>query len=421
MKKIIGFLLALLLVTLAACALADVAINETNFPDANFRSYILKYMDISEDGALQDSEIDEASQGQHVFVNHGIASLKGIEFFPSLVRLVCDDNQITSLDVSKNLNLDTLECQYNGMTSLNLGKNSKLDRILCNDNRLTTLNISGCPALEYLECTANQLSSLDLSNNPKLYGLDCHVNNITVLDVSKVPTLCKLVQTRSREARHYGDHALLNFDCFYSGDDEPYAMLAIDSNVTVIAGSFVSKPLDSSDPTTPPSSDPTPTPSSDPSTPPSSDPTTPPTETVNEVTVSGGVYKLNHSKGTATFIKPAKKTAAKLTIKDTVKANGRTYRVTEIKAKACRGMKKLTTVTIGKNVTKIGKQAFEKCVKLKKITIKNAKMKKASFGSKCFSGINAKAAFKVPKKVLKNYESWIRSRGKAPKTATVKK
>ena len=141
----------------------------------------------------------------------------------------------------------------------------------------------------------------------------------------------------------------------------------------------------------------------------------------DEVTVSGGVYKLNHSKLTAVFTCPAKKTATKLTVKDTVSANGKTYKVTEIKAKACKGMKKLTTVTIGKNVTKIGKSAFEKCAKLKKITIKNAKMKKAGFGSNCFKGIYAKASFKVPKAALKNYASWIKSRGKAPKTATVKK
>ncbi len=141
----------------------------------------------------------------------------------------------------------------------------------------------------------------------------------------------------------------------------------------------------------------------------------------NEVTVSGGVYKLNHSKKTATFIKAARKAATKLTIKDTVSANGKTYKVTEIKAKACRGMKKLAAVTIGKNVTKIGRQAFEKCAKLKKITIKNAKMKKAGFGSKCFSGISAKVVFKVPAKALKNYTKWIRNPGKAPKTAKIKK
>ena len=146
-----------------------------------------------------------------------------------------------------------------------------------------------------------------------------------------------------------------------------------------------------------------------------------PDPVVNQITVSGGVYKLNHSKLTATFIKPSNKNAKKLTIPNTVSANGKKYKVTEIKAKACSGMKKLTTVTIGANVKKIGAQAFAKCKKLGKITIKNAKMAKGGFGSKCFSNIKAKATFKVPKKMVEKYKDWIMKKGKAPKDSKVKK
>lgn len=146
-----------------------------------------------------------------------------------------------------------------------------------------------------------------------------------------------------------------------------------------------------------------------------------PDPVVDQVTVSGGVYQLNHSKLTATFTKPANKNAKKLNIPKTVSANGKTYNVTEIKSKACKDMKKLTTVTIGANVTKIGAQAFAGCKKLSKITIKNAKMAKKGFGSKCFSKIRAKATFKVPKKMVEKYKDWILKKGKAPKDAIVKK
>ena len=141
---------------------------------------------------------------------------------------------------------------------------------------------------------------------------------------------------------------------------------------------------------------------------------------VNEVTVSGGVYKLNHKKLTAVFTKPKDKNAKSLKIPDTVKANGKTYKVTEIKSGACKGMKKLATLTIGKNVAKIGSKAFSDCTKLKKITIKCASMAKGGFGSKCFSKINEKAVFKVPKKMLKKYEEWIIKKGKAPKGSKIK-
>ncbi len=142
---------------------------------------------------------------------------------------------------------------------------------------------------------------------------------------------------------------------------------------------------------------------------------------VDTVTVSGGVYKLNHKKLTAVFTKPKDKNAKSLKIPDTVKANGKTYKVTEIKSGACKGMKKLATLTIGKNVAKIGSKAFSDCTKLKKITIKCASMAKGGFGSKCFSKINEKAVFKVPKKMLKKYEEWIIKKGKAPKGCKIKK
>lgn len=142
---------------------------------------------------------------------------------------------------------------------------------------------------------------------------------------------------------------------------------------------------------------------------------------VDQITVSGGVYKLDHSKLTATLISAADKNAKKLTIPNTVSANDKTYKVTEIKSKACSGMKKLTTVTIGANVKKIGAQAFAKCKKLSKITIKNAKMAKSGFGSKCFNGIKSKATFKVPKKMLEKYKEWIIKNGKAPKNSKITK
>ena len=70
-----------------------------------------------------------------------------------------------------------------------------------------------------------------------------------------------------------------------------------------------------------------------------------------------------------------------------------TYKVTQIKAKAFKGLKKLTKVTIGSNVVKIGASAFEGCVKLKNISILSARLKKDGFGSKCFKDIPSKASF----------------------------
>ena len=59
----------------------------------------------------------------------------------------------------------------------------------------------------------------------------------------------------------------------------------------------------------------------------------------------------------------------KISIPSIVRYNGVTYRVTSIWANAFKNKSRLTTVSIGHNVSVIGKNAFYKCKKLKKVTI----------------------------------------------------
>ena len=96
---------------------------------------------------------------------------------------------------------------------------------------------------------------------------------------------------------------------------------------------------------------------------------------------------------TVTITKFTDKKAKKLTIPATVKVKGVTYKVTAVSDKAFKGSKKLTTVTIGSNVTKIGKEASSGCKNLKKITVTAGKLKTIS--KNAFKGINKKATITV--------------------------
>lgn len=91
--------------------------------------------------------------------------------------------------------------------------------------------------------------------------------------------------------------------------------------------------------------------------------------------------------------------AKKAVIPSTVKIDGYTFKVTAVNAKAAAGCKKLTSVTIGENVTSIGKQAFNKCKKLKSITFKGKKAVKVS--AKAFTGTAKKVTVTTSKKMAK--------------------
>jgi len=134
-------------------------------------------------------------------------------------------------------------------------------------------------------------------------------------------------------------------------------------------------------------------------------------------------YKVTKSdavNGTVSVSRADKK-AKKVTIPSTVKIGEVTFKVTAVDAKAFAGCKKLTSVTIGANVTSIGKQAFSKCAKLKKVIFKGTKAPK--IGAKAFQKTAKKCVVTTPKKMakkqLKKLKTSLKKAGM--KSATYKK
>lgn len=75
---------------------------------------------------------------------------------------------------------------------------------------------------------------------------------------------------------------------------------------------------------------------------------------------------------TVTYTKSTNTKAANITIPATVTIDNVTYKVTSVATSAFSGNNKFTKVTIGKNITSIGKNAFKNCTKLKSIVMKSA-------------------------------------------------
>lgn len=234
MKKVINILAFIVLVLLIGmfpvCAensgveqSQEIQINETNFPDENFRSYVKD--EVAKGGDVLTQEMIEHTNA--IFVSDRlIKNLDGILYFKNLENLFCSNNYLTELDVSglthlKNLScydnylevldltenseLENLSCWNNRITSIHLKENSSLKKITCNlnqletldldeavnlekiycsENRLTRLNVNELKKLTQLYCSNNQLSSLDVKNNENLTELDCSSNQLNELDLS---------------------------------------------------------------------------------------------------------------------------------------------------------------------------------------------------------------------------------------------
>ncbi len=134
-----------------------------------------------------------------------------------------------------------------------------------------------------------------------------------------------------------------------------------------------------------------------------------------------GWYRVTKSAakgGTVTYLKPASRNYRTAVIPAAVKRRGITYQVKAVSAKALKGNKRLSTVTVGKNVETIGASAFEGCKKLKKIIIKTRTLKKV--GRNALKGINRTCKIKVPKKMQKKYAAKFKKKGQKPGVKIVK-
>ncbi len=140
----------------------------------------------------------------------------------------------------------------------------------------------------------------------------------------------------------------------------------------------------------------------------------------SKFTKSNNKYKVLSIKGktgTVAWLGVKSKSAKKIKIPNTVKKNAVTFKVVTIADKACKNNKKVTKITIPKNVTTIGKYAFSGCKKLKSIKISSKKLKKV--GKKALKGINKKAVIDVPNSKVKSYKRLFKKKGQA-KTVKIK-
>lgn len=113
-------------------------------------------------------------------------------------------------------------------------------------------------------------------------------------------------------------------------------------------------------------------------------------------TVDGMLYRVTNA-GSKTVMLVTGKEAKNVTVPASITIKGASYNVTAIGDQAFAGKGKIQKVTIGLNVTSIGKKAFFKCKKLKNVIFKGTKVKTVK--GKAFSKTASKVKVKLPKKL----------------------
>jgi len=77
----------------------------------------------------------------------------------------CNNNYLTSLDVSKLTSITSLDCSYNSLTSINVTPLTSLSFMNCMYNQITSLNVSGLTNLSTLVCFYNKLGPIYLGGH----------------------------------------------------------------------------------------------------------------------------------------------------------------------------------------------------------------------------------------------------------------
>jgi len=227
-----------------APVLEYIAVNASNFPDTNFRTFITANFDNEKDGYLT---CDQMLGIKTLDIsNQGIEDLTGICYFTGLKELFVQDNKLTTLDVSCLAHLQSLNYCGNPLTFINTGtakwiidcENNNGDNYVvppitpptnCIDVAINAVNfpdanfrtfiaanfdkdkdgiltcdqilgikildISGQDiadltginffvGLQYLHVKNNKLTALDVSGLTHLQGLDCNNNQLTSLNIA---------------------------------------------------------------------------------------------------------------------------------------------------------------------------------------------------------------------------------------------
>lgn len=174
-------------------AASGLAINTTNFPDKNFRTFV-STLDTDKSKTLSTAEIKAVTAID--ITGKKIANLKGIERFTYLKELYASGNSLKSVNLTKNTKLTYVNLSKNKLTgTLDMSKCTALVTLVCANNSLTKVampNVKYLKKLDFIDVSHNKittqanagLGTISSTKLPALSEINASYNAITSFNCS---------------------------------------------------------------------------------------------------------------------------------------------------------------------------------------------------------------------------------------------
>ena len=151
----------------------------TRIPDRGFEDALIRlgYDDVLDQLVLTDNIKDIVDLD---ISNSQIANLNGLEDFTSLETLNCRGNYISTIDLTYNTGITSLDVQENVLELLDLNNLSNLENLICRNNSITDIyGLSSLSKLKVFDALGNKLSYLNLDNLGLLTDISLSYNVLT--------------------------------------------------------------------------------------------------------------------------------------------------------------------------------------------------------------------------------------------------
>ncbi len=218
-----------------------------------FREFLAANFDENKDGSLSKEELEAITvldiRGAELtpgfrYEGLGITSLAGIENLTGLTELYISNNNVGSVDLSKNTELKVLHAYFCGLSELDLSNNAKIEELYCFHNNLSSLDLNKQSKLTVLDCQSNNLDSILFANGVKLTSLNISKNAFETFDATKHPELTSLNCsynklaaldiTNSPELTYFNAEANLLESIDLSSATQVTSLNVVDNNLTSI-------------------------------------------------------------------------------------------------------------------------------------------------------------------------------------------